>query len=109
LLQQVDRDTQKFAIKCSEVSIAKGASGAIAGQNIPVYKDPATDPGKRSKQGRLALIKTATGYATVPASPEVEDLLVPVYENGQILHEYNLTEVRERAEIYKPDSTMLLY
>jgi nicotinamide phosphoribosyltransferase len=89
LLQQVDRDTQKFAIKCSEVS--------IAGQNIPVYKDPTTDPGKRSKQGRLALVKTAAGYETVPANSSEEDLLVPVYENGRILQEYNLDQIRERV------------
>jgi nicotinamide phosphoribosyltransferase len=89
LLQQVDRDTQKFAIKCSEVS--------IAGQNIPVYKDPTTDPGKRSKQGRLALVKTAAGYETMPANESMEDLLVPVYENGQILQEYSLNEIRERV------------
>jgi nicotinamide phosphoribosyltransferase len=92
LLQQIDRDTQKFAIKCSEVT--------INGQNIAVYKDPATDPGKRSKQGRLALVQTEAGYQTVPASAEVEDLLVPVYENGQILQEYNLTEIRERTSLH---------
>jgi nicotinamide phosphoribosyltransferase len=91
LLQQVDRDTQKFAMKCSEVT--------INGQNISVYKDPATDPGKRSKQGRLALVKTEVSYTTVPASAEVQDLLVPVYENGEILQEYNLTEIRERTSL----------
>jgi nicotinamide phosphoribosyltransferase len=91
LLQQIDRDTQKFAIKCSEVT--------IDGQNISVYKDPATDPGKRSKQGRLALVKTEVGYATVPASVDAVDLLVPVYENGQILQKYNLAEIRERTSL----------
>jgi nicotinamide phosphoribosyltransferase len=88
LLQQVDRDTQKFAIKCSEV--------VIDDQAIPVYKDPVTDPGKRSKQGRLALIATAEGYATVPAG-NAADLLVPVYENGVILTEYTLEQIRQRA------------
>jgi nicotinamide phosphoribosyltransferase len=92
LLQQIDRDTQKFAVKCSEVT--------INGQNIPVYKDPATDPGKRSKQGRLALVQTAAGHQTVPATAEVVDLLVTVYENGQILQEYNLTEIRERTNLH---------
>jgi nicotinamide phosphoribosyltransferase len=92
LLQQIDRDTQKFAIKCSEVT--------INGQSIPVYKDPATDPGKRSKQGRLALVKTEAGYQTVPASSQVEDLLVTVYENGDILQEYNLAEIRERTSLH---------
>jgi nicotinamide phosphoribosyltransferase len=92
LLQQIDRDTQKFAIKCSEVTINS--------QSIPVYKDPATDPGKRSKQGRLALVKTEAGYQTIPANAEVEDLLVTVYENGDILQEYNLAEIRERTSLH---------
>jgi nicotinamide phosphoribosyltransferase len=89
LLQQVDRDTQKFAIKCSEI--------IIDGQAIPVYKDPITDPGKRSKQGRLALIATADGYSTVPAG-HPEDLLQTVYENGAILQEYTLDEIRDRTK-----------
>jgi nicotinamide phosphoribosyltransferase len=88
LLQQIDRDTQKFAIKCSEV--------VIDGQSIPVYKDPVTDPGKRSKQGRLALIAKADGYATVPAG-HPDDLLKTVYENGVILQEYTLDEIRYRS------------
>ncbi len=89
LLQQVDRDTQRFAIKCSEVSIAS--------QDIPIYKDPVTDPGKRSKQGRLALVKNVDGYQTVSATAEIADLLVPVYENGQILQEDTLAAIRERV------------
>ena len=87
LLQKLNRDTQKFAMKCSEVT--------IAGKAIAVYKDPITDPGKTSKQGRLALIKTELGYQTVAASSE--DLLQVVYENGQLVQDQSLEAIRQRA------------
>jgi nicotinamide phosphoribosyltransferase len=91
LLQRLDRDTQKFAIKCSEV--------IVDGEAIAVYKDPITDPGKRSKRGRLVLLKTETGYETVTAMPEnvLSDQLEVVYENGKVMKEYTLDEVRQRA------------
>jgi nicotinamide phosphoribosyltransferase len=87
LLQKLNRDTQKFAVKCSEVTIENKA--------IAVYKDPVTDPGKTSKKGRLALIKTDTGYETVASS--VDDQLACVYENGKILQEQSLEDIRQRA------------
>jgi nicotinamide phosphoribosyltransferase len=91
LLQQVHRDTQKFAFKCSEVT--------VNGVAVPVYKDPITDPGKRSKKGRLALVRDGNGYQTVAAHEALTDadLLLPVYENGAILRSYTLEEVRMRS------------
>ncbi|MBW4551015.1 MAG: nicotinate phosphoribosyltransferase [Aphanocapsa sp. GSE-SYN-MK-11-07L] len=91
LLQKLNRDTQKFAIKCSEVT--------VAGEAIAVYKDPITDPGKKSKAGRLALIKTPTGYQTVPATTESlqHNQLGTVYENGVIQQETTFEQVRQRA------------
>lgn len=87
LLQKLNRDTQKFAVKCSEVT--------VNGKAIAVYKDPITDPGKTSKKGRLALIKTDTGYETIASS--VDDQLVCVYENGKILQEQSLEDIRQQA------------
>ncbi len=91
LLQKLNRDTQKFAIKCSEV-IAKDRA-------IAVYKDPITDPGKKSKAGRLALVKTPTGYETVPATTESlqHNQLEVVYENGVMLQETSFEQVRQRT------------
>jgi nicotinamide phosphoribosyltransferase len=43
LLQHLNRDTQKFAMKCS--------AARINGVWVDVYKDPVTDPGKASKKG----------------------------------------------------------
>lgn len=57
LLQKWNRDTQKWAFKC--------CAAQVDGQWLDVRKDPITDSGKRSKAGRLDLIKTANGYETV--------------------------------------------
>ena len=92
LLQQVNRDTQKFAYKCSQVT--------IDGQHIPVFKDPATDPGKRSKPGRLDLVKREGQFVTMALKGEqqaADSQLVAVYENGQLLTDYPFDTVRARA------------
>jgi nicotinamide phosphoribosyltransferase len=88
LLQQLDRDTQKFAFKC--------AAALRDGHWVDVAKDPVTDPGKRSKQGRLALVEEGGAFRTV-RGPDDADQLVPVFENGKILRSYTLDEVRARA------------
>jgi nicotinamide phosphoribosyltransferase len=88
LLQQLDRDTQRFAFKC--------AAALRGGQWIDVSKDPATDTGKRSKKGHLALTLEGGSYATT-RGPREDDLLVPVYEDGQVLRTYTLDEVRAAA------------
>ncbi|WP_426958676.1 nicotinate phosphoribosyltransferase [Muricoccus radiodurans] len=91
LLQGVNRDTQRFAMK---------ASAALVGDTWrDVFKDPATDPGKRSKAGRLALIRENGRYETVRAEGQAwRDLLVEVYRNGEIRREATLAEIRARSE-----------
>jgi nicotinamide phosphoribosyltransferase len=91
LLQQVNRDTQKFAMKCSEVT--------VDGEAIAVFKDPVTDPGKRSKQGRLALVEHNGIFSTVADHPPLNltNLLEVVYENGEIRREETLETIRDRA------------
>ena len=49
LLQQVNRDTLRFALKCSAID--------INGQWHDVYKQPVTDPGKDSRAGRFVLLQ----------------------------------------------------
>lgn len=91
LLQKVHRDTQKFAMKASAV--------CINGQWRDVYKDPITDSVKRSKKGRLALIKENGEFKTVArdaVSPS-ENLLVPVYRDGQLIVDDALDAIRQRA------------
>jgi len=95
LLQQMNRDTQKFAMKCS--------AARINGQWVDVFKDPVTDPGKASKKGRLDLIRDATtrdfltcAMGSTSASRPSE--LVEVFSNGNISNEWSFAEVRARSE-----------
>lgn len=100
LLQKVDRDTQKFAIKCSFAE--------VNGQGVNVQKSPTemdengniTPSFKKSKTGKLKLIRS-TGYRTVmetEAQNEIDEL-VTVFENGSLTKEYSFEEVRMRAGI----------
>ena len=95
LLQQLNRDTQQFAMKCS--------AARIDGRWIDVYKDPVTDPGKVSKKGRLDLVRDAATrqYRTRPlgeSEPSAASELVDVFRNGKLLRDWTLAEVRERSE-----------
>jgi nicotinamide phosphoribosyltransferase len=88
LLQHVNRDTQKFAMKTSTVR--------INGVWVDVFKDPITDSGKRSKKGRLALIKDgSTGeFKTVPNPNDNDSFLEIVWENGELKRDQLFTELR---------------
>lgn len=90
LLQGVDRDTQKFAFKCSNVTVDS--------VNRPVFKDPVTDPGKQSKKGKLALVYGASGLETVPDSVAEggDDILQEVFYNGKLMTDYTFQECRDR-------------
>ncbi len=57
LLQKLDRDTQKCAFKC--------CMAVVDGQKLDVFKDPVTDPGKKSKKGDITLVKDGGRYKTV--------------------------------------------
>lgn len=89
LLQKIDRDTQKFAFKCCAIE--------IEGEWRDVIKDPITDPGKKSKAGKLALVKEKGAYKTVPAQYGLDNVLKPVFWDGVLLVEQTLAEIRERA------------
>ncbi len=93
LLQQVNRDTQKFALKCSEIT--------IDGVSIPVSKNPITDPGKKSKAGRLSLVKRDGKFLTMRVANEdhetKDNLLQLVFEDGQVLKRTTLKEIREKS------------
>jgi nicotinamide phosphoribosyltransferase len=84
-LQKLNRDTQKFAFKCSEAT--------VDGASVKVFKDPATDNGKRSKAGRLSLVQDGGRLRTVEGGRK-DDVLVPVFEDGKILVQHTFEEVR---------------
>lgn len=87
LLQKVDRDTQKFAFKCSSIT--------VDGKERDVFKDPVTDTGKRSKTGRLVLTKVGETYTTQNTGV---DHLEEVFNNGKVIKEYGFDEIRARTK-----------
>mgnify|MGYP001589368764 CR=1 FL=1 len=103
LLQQHNRDTQKFAMKCSYME--------ADGKGIRVFKQPVTDDGKKSKAGKLDLVKSmfGTGFATVAHFTDNDGIaqaeyyshtaMETVFENGVVKKEYTLDEVRARAAL----------
>ena len=99
LLQGLDRDTQKFAMKCSAVEIGSG-------NWIDVQKDPITDPGKKSKAGCVTLWKSGGEYVSAVDAPTGwsdkavgpwTDVLEPVYCDGQLLRDMTFQQVRENS------------
>jgi nicotinamide phosphoribosyltransferase len=93
LQSSVDRDT--FMDAC------KVCYAEINGVGMDIYKDPVTDTGKKSKRGKLKLIKKNGSYNTVRAEeyPDIQDELVTVFENGNLLNEITFDEVRKNAAL----------
>lgn len=104
LLQQLNRDTQKFALKCS--------AARVDGRWIDVWKDPVTDKGKQSKRGRMTLLRHREygSFRTVPVSPDAvslaevekpagfDDAMETVWENGRLVRDWTFEEIRARAD-----------
>jgi len=106
LLQGVDRDTQKWAVKVS--------SSVIDGKRMKVFKDPVSDPEKRSKAGLMKLVKMQKnaldinegfGYKTLtedyPLFHDFQDELVEVFRDGKVLNEQTFEEIKARANSKK--------
>jgi len=99
LLQKVDRDTQKFALKCS--------SAVIKGKEVAVEKSPTemdaqgniTPSFKKSKSGRLKLVKINGIFKTVnePKYLELTDELRTVFENGELANTLTFEQVKATA------------
>ncbi len=95
LLQQIDRDTQQFAMKCSALK--------IGGFWREVYKNPVGDVSKASKKGRLALVKVngvgPDRLITIAAErvQKGDNQLKDVYLNGKLIRNHSFQEIRERV------------
>ena len=89
LLQKINRDTQRFAFKCSAVE--------RGGVWHDVFKAPATDPTKASKRGRLKLVGEAGNYRTVREHDRGDDQLIEVFRDGQLLVDHTFEEIRART------------
>lgn len=96
--QHVTRDTFGLAVKAT--------AGVIEGKEMHVFKCPKTDSGIK---------KSAKGWISVVYDPEIEtlkmidelypndprmkeSLLVPVFENGNLLVDHKLSDIRERVK-----------
>jgi nicotinamide phosphoribosyltransferase len=101
MLQIVNRDTQMWAMKCS--------AAKINGKWIDVHKDPIGDSSKKSKKGRLTLLKRidgrpfANGECIITVTEQEADnindncveLLETVWENGKLIRDQSFAEIRE--------------
>jgi nicotinamide phosphoribosyltransferase len=99
LLQQINRDTLRFAMKTSAVR--------VCGEWRDAYKDPSTDAGKASKRGRQAVTFVRGTGARVLKACRVEDAgieknsdnqLEPVFLDGYCQRIWSLGEIRARAQ-----------
>ena len=92
LLQKVNRDTLRFAMKAN-------ARLDTAGNWTGIHKDPKTDPGKASKRYRQAVVMQDGAPVAVPLKElgARENLMQPVWEDGTLLKDWTLAEIRQRA------------
>jgi nicotinamide phosphoribosyltransferase len=99
LLQKLNRDTQRFAFKCS--------SQQISGEWVNVQKKP-SDITKMSKAGKMKLVKelsadqsrtTLTTYTeTHPMYFDAKDELKVVFRDGDILNWLSFNQIRENLK-----------
>jgi nicotinamide phosphoribosyltransferase len=98
LLQIVNRDTQRFAMKAS--------AAEIDGEWVDVLKDPVTDSGKKSKAGRVELWKSSDGlYESAVYQPNTwtdrgigwSPVLEEVYRDGKLMRDEVFADIRARS------------
>lgn len=95
LLQQVNRDTSRFAMKTS--------AAQVDGEWIDVFKDPITDKGKQSKKGRITLYQNTesgefmTARIGEPNNPYIKDVMEVVYQDGKLMKDYTFAEIRANS------------
>ena len=99
LLQKVNRDTERFAFKCS--------AQVQGGKLLKIQKNP-LDRTKASKGGLLKLVRQLNIDGTseirtinneYPLYHDMQpNLLEPVFENGRMLRVHTFEEVRNNAK-----------
>lgn len=87
------RDTLGFAMKSTSVT--------IDGERRAIFKDPATDNGvKKSALGRVEVAMESGQLVCYDEAntktSDSEDLLTTVFENGKLIKETTLAEIKER-------------
>jgi nicotinamide phosphoribosyltransferase len=93
LLQQVNRDTFKFAYKCSSIT--------VNGQQRDVFKKPVDDPSKASLAGRFSITLAGDVVAEFPENSDENyesfDHFRTVFENGNIECEESFANIVHAA------------
>jgi nicotinamide phosphoribosyltransferase len=97
LMQSCTRDTYKFAMK--------GSAQLVNGVWKGMSKRPITDPGKRSKEGRVAACQMADGsygwYDLDIGLPEgASDIMETIYDCGKRFEMANLDTIRARTGLW---------
>lgn len=91
LQQNVTRDDQKWAMKCS--------AAFINGEWIDVFKDPITDPGKTSKKGLVTTYVDVEGIFSVGALDWRKDLLEAIYVQGPLEIKDTIADIQARCKL----------
>jgi nicotinamide phosphoribosyltransferase len=114
LLQQCDRDTLKFAMKCSSVGVREWVEDGDNGSGWKlvwrdVFKDPITDQGKASKKGRVTLFESGDEYVTdvedelpkhwTDKGTDWKDCLETYFENGKVMFTQTFEQVRTNSNL----------
>lgn len=97
LQKDKNRDTLKFAIKAS--------FGTVDGKDINLIKNPATQPNKKSKTGKLKVNEANGKFITISSAEETPqmfngyiDTMETVFEMGQLIKEHTFDEIRKRTQ-----------
>ncbi len=98
LLQDFNRDTFNFAIKCSQIEIGDEIRHVEKSPTEINSKGELTESFKKSKKGRLKLGKSDDGYFTISELEdgyvETVDQLETVFENGHLLIDRSFHDIR---------------
>ena len=92
--QYKSRDSLGFAMKATWCQ--------INGESIDIYKDPKTDNGvKKSLRGRIGVYyddyMQLTAYDQVDKATEEGGELITIFEDGKLVKEYSLAEIRDNV------------
>lgn len=92
LLHKINRDTMSFTMRTSAVQDAEGAWRSVA-------RRPSNPQEKTPMAGRVAAIADGYDIVTVPLEDlgSRENLLRPVWQDGELLVDWSLDEIRDRA------------
>ena len=111
LLQQCDRDTLQFAMKCSAIGVREriedpdklGGRYEVVWRDV--FKDPITDPGKASKKGCVTLWESGGEYQTSVLRPGCwtdkglswSDAMETYFEDGEVKFTQTFEQVRANS------------